>query len=201
MDYKKIGEFISSERKAKKITQAKLAEKLYVSEKTVSKWENGKGIPDANSLKLMSEIFDLSINELLNGERMSEKEYKSKAEEKLFELEKAKEQADKHLLTLEIVLGFMSIIILLSFSFAAKVFEMANWIRISLVVLGFLICFVGIFFALRIEQVAGYYKCTECQHKYIPTYRQVLWAPHMNRTRYMKCPHCGKKSWQKKVLK
>ena len=95
----------------------------------------------------------------------------------------------------------MSIIILLSFSFAAKVFEMSNWIRISIVVFGFLICFVGIFFALKIEQVAGYYKCEKCQNKYIPKYSQVLWAMHINRTRYMKCPHCGKKSWQKKILK
>ena len=50
MDYNKIGNFISTERKAKNLTQAKLAEKLFVSEKTVSKWENGNGIPDTNLL-------------------------------------------------------------------------------------------------------------------------------------------------------
>ena len=70
MDYNKIGNFIATERKAKKLTQAKLAEKIFVSEKTVSKWENGKGIPDTNSLPKLCEIFNISLNELLSGERL-----------------------------------------------------------------------------------------------------------------------------------
>ena len=53
---------------------------------------------------------------------------------------------------------------------------------------------------LKIEQVAGYYECDKCHHKYIPSYKQVLWAMHINRTRYMKCPECHKRSWNKKVL-
>ena len=72
MDYKKIGEFISLERKAKKLTQAKLAEKLFVSEKTISKWENGNGVPDTSILQKLCEIFGVSLNELLSGERVSE---------------------------------------------------------------------------------------------------------------------------------
>ena len=46
-----------------------------------------------------------------------------------------------------------------------------------------------------------YYECPNCNHKYIPTYKSVLFAMHVNRTRKMKCPKCGKKTWQKKVLK
>ena len=72
MDYKKIGQFIESERKNLNITQAKLAEKLFVSNKTISKWENGKGIPDTESLKKLSEVFGVSINDLLNGEKTNE---------------------------------------------------------------------------------------------------------------------------------
>ena len=72
MNYNKIGEFIISERKAKKLTQAKLAEKLFVSEKTVSKWETGKGVPDTSSLPKLCEIFNCTLNELLNGERIIE---------------------------------------------------------------------------------------------------------------------------------
>ena len=53
---------------------------------------------------------------------------------------------------------------------------------------------------VRMEQVAGYYACKECGHRYVPTYRTVAMAPHMGRTRYMRCPQCEKKSWQKKVL-
>ena len=67
MDYNKIGNLIMTERKAKKLTQAKLAEKLFVSEKTISKWETGNGIPDTNILPKLCEIFGISINEILNG--------------------------------------------------------------------------------------------------------------------------------------
>lgn len=51
------------------------------------------------------------------------------------------------------------------------------------------------------QQKAGYYECQKCHHKYIPSYSSVLWAMHINRTRYMKCPKCNQKSWQKKVTK
>ena len=85
MDYNKIGHLIMTERKAKKLTQAKLAEKLFVSEKTISKWEKGNGIPDTNILPKLCEIFEISINELLNGERLTKEEYTSKAEEKLLD--------------------------------------------------------------------------------------------------------------------
>ena len=56
MDYNKIGEFISKERKLKKLTQVKLAGKVFVSEKTISKWEKGNGIPDTNTLTKLCEV-------------------------------------------------------------------------------------------------------------------------------------------------
>ena len=114
MDYNNIGNFIANERKTKKLTQAKLAEKLFVSEKTISKWENGKGIPDTTLLPKLCEIFEISINELLNGERFSSENYIEKAEEKLWELKKLKEEGDKRLLSMEIVIGFLSVVFLLS---------------------------------------------------------------------------------------
>ena len=79
-------------------------------------------------------------------------------------------------------------------------FEMENWIRNLLIVGGFIPAIIGMLFGLKIEQTAGYYKCAKCNHKYVPTYSSVLWAMHINRTRYMKCPKCGKRSWQKKVI-
>ena len=53
---------------------------------------------------------------------------------------------------------------------------------------------------LRVEQIAGYYECNKCQYKYIPAYKKINLAPHLGRTRYMKCPKCNKRSWNKKVL-
>ena len=201
MDYNKIGNFIMIERKAKKLTQAKLAEKLFVSEKTISKWENGNGVPDTNILPKLCEIFDVSINELLNGERFSRDSYINKAEEKLLELQKVKEEGDKKLLSMEIVIGVLSLIILLSLTFIASFLEMETWLRVLIVTFAFVTAIIGVGFALKIEQIAGYYVCKKCNHKYVPSYRQVFFAPHINRTRYMKCPHCKQRCWHKKVIK
>lgn len=201
MDYSKIGKFIATERKSKKLTQAKLAERLFLSEKTISKWENGNGIPDTDTLPKLCDILNVSINELLNGERIASETYISKAEEKLLELQKNREVSDKRLLKFEIVVGCLSLVYLISLVFIASFINMENWQRIVLIAVGFVIGIVGVCFALRIEQMAGYYVCLKCNHKYVPTYSQVFLAPHVNRTRYMKCPNCHKKSWNKKVVK
>ena len=204
MDYNKIGNFIAVERKAKKLTQAKLAEKLFISEKTVSKWENGNGIPDTNSLPKLCRIFNVSLNELLNGERIKEEGYMNKAEQKLLELQKEKEQSDKRLLVSEIVLGSITtisfLIILLTSLYG--IFELKVYVLpIIMIIVGLAIFLTGVSFCLYIEQKAGYYVCKKCNHKYVPTFKQVFFAMHAGRTRYMKCPNCNQKSWNKKVIK
>ncbi len=201
MDYIKIGEFITSERKAKNLTQAKLAEKLFVSEKTLSKWENGNGVPDTDTLPKLCEIFNVTINELLNGERLPEEEYKSNAENNLLELQKIKEDYAKLLLKFEVVVGLVSSIFLLSLVSITSLLDMPGWLKIVIIaastVLFLIICLV----LIKIEQVAGYYECKHCKHKHTPTYLQANFAPHIGRTKYLKCPNCGKKSWQQKVIK
>ena len=117
------------------------------------------------------------------------------------ENEKKIEEKDKLLLALEYVIGFISAISFLTIIFVASYVEMENWIRILIIVLGSVIFAIGICNCIKIEQTAGYYECGSCHHKYIPTYSSVLWAMHIGRTRYMKCPKCEKKSWNKKVLK
>ena len=126
--------------------------------------------------------------------------YNEASEQLLLELAQQKEKADKNLLSLEILIGIFSMIILFGFVFTAAFVSMEEWLRICLIVVGFVIAMVGIVYALKIEQTAGYYECARCHHRYVPTFSSVLWAPHVNRTRYMRCPHCGKKSWNKKVL-
>ena len=201
MDYDKIGVFITTLRKEKNLTQAKLAEKIFVSEKTISKWENGKSLPDTATLPLLCEVLQVSINELLNGEKIKKENYTQKAEEKLLEMRKQKENSDKHLLAMEIVIGFLSVSFLLALTFIASYIEMPEYLQVILIVMGLVVCIIGILFALKIEQVAGYYQCKHCAHKHIPSFRQVSFSMHVNRTRFLKCPNCGKKSWQKKVIK
>jgi hypothetical protein len=78
---------------------------------------------------------------------------------------------------------------------------MKDWQRILVVFSGFIPAIIGFCFAVKIEQIAGYYECKACGYKYVPTYTAVKLSMHMGRTRFMKCPSCGKKSWQKKVIK
>ncbi len=126
--------------------------------------------------------------------------YNKELENNLLEMIKQKEQADKRLLSVEVFIGITATVVLLALIFVAAFVQMSNGLRITLIVFGFVLFLAGCFYALRMEQVAGYYTCKECGHRYAPTYRAVAMAPHMGRTRYMRCPQCEKKSWQKKVL-
>ena len=111
-----------------------------------------------------------------------------------------KERADERLLSIEIVMGVVGVILCLALIFVACYVPMTDWLRIVLGGIGFVFIFVIAFCLLKIEQVAGYYECKHCHHKYVPTYQSVLWTQHMGRTRKLKCPKCGKKSWHKKVI-
>jgi len=127
--------------------------------------------------------------------------YNKELENNLLEMIKQKEQADKRLLSVEVFIGITATVVLFALIFVAAFVQMSIGLRISLMVLGFILFFAGCFYALRIEQVAGYYECKKCGHIYVPTYNSVFGAMHMGRTRYMKCPNCGKWSWNKKVLR
>lgn len=83
MDMISIGKFISALRKEKGLTQEQLGEKLGVTNKTVSRWETGTYLPPAEALLSMSELFSVSINEILSGRRLTDAEYKENAEENL----------------------------------------------------------------------------------------------------------------------
>lgn len=200
MDYNKIGNFITAERKAKKLTQAKLAEKIFVSEKTISKWENGKGIPDTNSLPKLCEIFNVSLNELLSGERISA-ENKQQNNKLLLDMAKELEIKNKTIWKSMWVIMSVSMIAMLTLLFLVA-FLIPEGIWQLVLILA--ICFVFLipcFFALKLEVSVGVYKCKKCGCEIIPTYSEALNAMHMGTTRYLKCPNCKKRTWCKKVLK
>ena len=81
MNQEKIGRFIAVNRKKKKLTQSDLAEKLGVTDRSVSNWENGKNMPDLSLFKPLCDILGITINELLSGENVEEEDYKDKLEE------------------------------------------------------------------------------------------------------------------------
>ena len=83
MDQVKIGKFIAQCRNEKQITQEELGEKLGVTNKTISRWENGHYLPDIEMMQLLSKEFNISINELISGEKIKDSDYKEKAESNL----------------------------------------------------------------------------------------------------------------------
>lgn len=200
MDQAKIGKFIAACRKKGNLTQMQLAEKLGITDRAVSKWETGKALPDSSIMLELCDVLKITVNDLLCGEVVSMDNYNKEMENNLLEMVRQKEQADKQLLHLEIVVGVLCIIVLLALTMFASFVQMEEGLRILLIVIGLIPLLVATPYMIRIEQTAGYYKCAKCSHKYVPTYSSVLWAMHFGRTRFMRCPKCRQLSWQKKVL-
>ena len=200
MDQVKIGRFIADCRKKANLTQMQLAEKLNITDRAISKWETGKSLPDSSIMLELCDVLGISVNDLLSGEVVTMENYNKEIEKNLLDMIKQKEQADKRLAAAEVFIGITATIVLFALIFVAAFVQMEIWLKIVLIVSGFILFLAGCFYALRLEQVAGYYVCEYCKHSYVPTYKAISMAMHMGRTRYMRCPQCGKKSWQKKVF-
>ena len=200
MDQVKIGRFIAERRKDKNLTQMQLAEKLNITDRAVSKWERGKALPDSSIMLELCHILGISVTDLLYGEIVTMENTNKELENKLLEIVKEKEESDKRLLALEWVIGILSMIVLFIPIIIASLLPMEDWQRTVLCFSGYIPAFIGFFFAVKIEQVAGYYECKECGYRYVPTFKAAAFSMHMGRTRYMKCPKCGKKSWLNKVI-
>ena len=200
MDQIKIGKFINQCRKEKKLTQTELAEMLNITDRAISKWENGICLPDSGTMLALCEILNITINDLFSGEKVDMNDYYKKAEQNLLAMQKLKEEADKRLLRVETIITSLTLLIYITLVMIVIFNDLSEklsaLILIPLTIFVFMICLL----ALRIEQQAGYYECQKCHHKYIPTYSSVFLAAHINRTRYMKCPKCHQRSWQRKVI-
>lgn len=200
MDQIKIGKFIQERRKEKKITQSKLAEKLCVSDRAISKWENGICLPDASNIQELCKILDVSINDLFSGEIVDKEDNEKILENNLLELAKQKEESDKRLLLMEIVCGLLCLIPVFVVLIIVGMFPMLEWKAGLMIIVSLLPLIILTPLLLKIEQVAGYYECEKCSYRYIPNYTSVFMAAHVGRTRKMKCTKCGDKSWHKKVI-
>lgn len=200
MEQVKIGKFIANKRKEQGLTQLQLAEKLGITDRAVSKWETGKSLPDASLMPELCKLLKITINDLLCGEVVSVENYNEKAEKALLEMIKKEEMQNKKLMMYENVIGFGSTISFLIQILVAVFFVKNTTAQLLLFILAFAFLIVGVSFALKIEAETGYYECQKCHNKYVPKYSSVYFAMHLGTTRYMKCPKCGKKSWQKKVM-
>ena len=201
MDQVKIGRFIAECRKAKNMTQAELAEKLCITDRAISKWETGKGMPDTSIMLELCEQLGVSVNELLCGEKINMENNEQKNEQLLLEMTKELENKNKIIWRNMWAIMIVSMIALFAGIFAAALLIPGGvWQLVA--ILGICIVFlIPCFYALKLEISVGAYKCKNCGHEIVPTYSEALWAMHRGTTRYLKCPKCGKKTWCKKVIK
>lgn len=201
MDQIKVGEFISSQRKKKNLTQAALAEKLGITDRAVSKWERGKGLPDVSLMLDLCEILGITVNELLCGEMISMENSNQKNEALLLDMADALEQKNKTIWTSMWLIMIVSIIALLA-GIVVTAFLIPEGVWQVVAILGICIIFLlPCFFALKLEVSVGVYKCKKCGCEIVPTYSEALWAMHMGTTRHLKCPRCEKRTWCRKVIK
>lgn len=120
MDQIKIGMFIAELRKEQGLTQRQLAENVGVSDKTISKWECGNGLPEMSSIPVLCEALGINMNELLSGERLAEDAYSQKAEENMMtlmkETEEHKRKNKSSLVTLVVCLSGVVLVMILALS-------------------------------------------------------------------------------------
>lgn len=202
MNQIKIGKFIAEQRKTQGFTQAKLAEKLLITDRAVSKWETGKSLPDSSIMLELCELLDISVNELLTGEKIDMTNYNKTAELNLLSLKKQKEKSDKILLNLEIVLVAFAIITMVPLEIiGSNLCKDGNLVYgVPVIIISLLVLIAVTIAGLFIETKAGYYKCPHCGHEYQPSVKSVLLSSHINRTRKLRCPHCHEKGWSKKIV-
>ena len=201
MDQVKIGKFISDERKAKGYTQKQLSELLGISDKTISKWECGNGFPEASLLLPLCNELEITVNELLTGERISQQNYKKKAEENMVNMIREKEE-NKQKILLTTMIGVISTItfvtLLLVVCFYTDVIILP--IKIVLMMIAISVFGVGLYVAMWGDRKIGYFKCRNCNELFTPTFMQYNMGMHLLSTRYLKCPHCKTRTWCKKVM-
>lgn len=201
MDQEKIGKFIAKCRKDLSLTQANLAEKLGITDRAVSKWENGKCLPDASIMLELCDILGISVNELLTGEKLTMDNYKEIAEKNLAEIAKMEKEKNAKLMKAEIFIIWSGVIVSLIMIVCGLLIAADNAaISIVLCISGGVITLISAFYGTILEHDSGYYECQNCKHRYIPSTKAVIFAVHVGSDRILRCPNCSKKCWHKKVI-
>ena len=199
MNQVKIGKFIAECRKEQNLTQLELAEKLGITDRAVSKWETGRAMPDSSIMLELCEILHITVTDLLNGEKV-EGDRPDIREAQLLEVIKEKQMADKKVLKIVTLANIVSILFFICCCIIVRFVAMPEWTKYTLVAVFLAILLLIELVLLRVDKTTGYYQCVKCGKTHVPTYSKLLWTMHFDKTRYMKCPHCGKWSWQKKTV-
>ncbi|MGN0423971.1 MAG: helix-turn-helix domain-containing protein [Acetatifactor sp.] len=201
MELSKIGKFIAEERKKKNYSQKHLADILNVSDRTISKWECGKGFPEVVLLLPLCNELGITVNELLTGERMDKENYIEKAEQVMVDFVKEKEE-NRIKMQLIVLMGIISTVSFITLLLVVCIYTEV----ISVPVKGILISIACVIFAIGIitmmvgGRTFGYYKCSCCGETFVPDFKNFATGINVVAMRRLKCPCCGKSNWCKKVL-
>lgn len=199
MDQNKTGKFIAGERKRKALTQKQLAEMLGISDKTISKWERGGGFPEVSLLLPLCRELDITVNELLAGERVAETDYKMKAEENMMNLVKEAQESRKKII-LSALVAALAILAALPLVVVAGALEMETWLRCLLIGIGLVVVVLGIIIACVLDRDAGAFECPECHERFVPEMGAYIMGPHTITKRKLRCPKCGAVKYCRHVL-
>ena len=201
MNQIKIGKFIAECRKKLNLTQMQLAEKLNITDKAVSKWERGVSMPDTSIMLELCDILCISVNELLSGEKINMENNNQKNEQLLLDMAKELEIKNKTIWSSMWTIMIVSMTVLIAGIFIAA-FLIPEGVWQLVTILGICVVFlIPCLYAVKLEISVGAYKCKNCGHEIVPTYKEAMMAMHRGTTRYLKCPECNKRTWCKKVLK
>lgn len=199
MDQSKIGKFIAQVRKEQSFTQRQLADMLGISDKTVSKWETGNGLPEVSLMMPLCELLHINVNELLSGERLDDSNYKKKAEENMMDFVREREESKKKIILSGIVCA-LTVLSGVTLTLLAGYLEMEVWLRILLIVIACIVVVGGIGVAVALDIDAGTFECEKCGTRFTPTPAAYIAGPHTITRRKLKCPSCGEVSYCKKRL-
>ena len=196
MNQIKTGKFIAQMRKEKGMTQRQLADELLISDKTVSKWETGKGMPEVSLMMPLCEVLGINVNELLTGERIPDEVYKEKAEETMMDLMRNKKGRGK-IIALMILILLLMLAPMIIVSVLIEKYNLPE--KLELIALIPLI--IGAVAIIFVDCSVGYYQCEACNEKFVPKFgANYFFAFHKPDSRKIRCPKCGKNCWCKHNL-
>ena len=191
MDQIRIGKFIAESRKAKGLTQRQLADTLSISDKTISKWECGKGLPEVSLMLPLCAALDITVNDLLSGEKVSTADYQEKAEGNMINLMKENEENKKRM-ALSIITGIITIIAVCALIVTVSLIDLPAPVRIILIVFSIAVGAAGIAAAAMLDAKAGYFECPFCKELFVPSMGEYVKGYHTITKRRLTCPKCGK---------
>ena len=190
MDQARVGRFIAACRRERGLTQRQLAEQLLVSDKTISKWETGRGLPEVSLMLPLCAALGITVNDLLSGERVGEGDYRKKAEENMMELVRENAENRERLLQ-SIACGGVTVVAVCALVALAAFLPLPALARVALLLLAMATAVAGIWTAATLDARAGWFECPHCKELFAPAMADYVKGRHTFTRRRLTCPHCG----------